>query len=449
MEVERILSEQNFEQINGVLDHISEAPLASILDSNILDSGIAKYFIISQFAIQFLLFCRKFLEETVTELRESHGSSQMEIATLRKSLSEANNEILQLHKKITQMEAIHEVIYPCHLCTKNFVSSDALSLHISRKHQGNNGKLEKRPDGQHSLLKERENDMALINTIKLELEIKQLKERLNNTEKEIKDKNIESNNTYPTKSIETALEPKISTHSIGIQSNLSEIKERDDKSDDDLSISSENRQKLCLLQEKLQDFERWKEEQKVQNSEFLTEINKKLKEFSAALEVAKNNDMHEQKVGTSSAVENLEMLLSKRIEDIGKANASKLDEIVNKIETNYKDKLDKLEAELKKINAAKSNLHRDSKAIADSMPTDESKKLGIKNKDITSENVPQSHLDITEKNVNDSIKEKPNEQQKSIILQEESSKSTSNHTFIKSKNISHQEDGKLSNKCLS
>ena len=448
MEIERILSEQNFEQINGVLDHISEAPLASILDSNILDSGIAKYFIISQFAIQFLLFCRKFLEETVTELREYHGSSQMEIATLRKSLSEANNEILQLHKKITQMEAIHEVIYPCHLCTKNFVSSDALSLHISRKHQANNGKLEKRPDVPHSLFKERENDMTLINTIKLELEIKQLKERLNNTEKEIKDKNMESANTFPTKSTETALEPKNSTHSIGIQSNLSEIKERDDKSDDDLSTSSENRQKLCLLQEKLQDFERWKEEQKVQNTEFLTEINKKLKEFSAALETTRSNDIHEQKLEASPAVENLEMLLSKRIEDIGKANASKLDEIVNKIEINYKDKLEKLEAELKKLKNAKSNLPRDSKATTDVMPTDEPNKLEI-SKNIISENVAQSRLNITDNNVNNSIKEKSNEQLKSIILQEDSSKSNSNHTFIKSKNTSHQDDGKSSRKWLS
>lgn len=437
MEVERILNEQNFELIDGVLDHIAEVPLASILDSNILDSGIAKYFVISQFSIQFLLFCRKFLEETATELRECYGSSQMEIATLRKSLSEANNEILQLHKKITQMEAIHEIIYPCHLCTKNFISNDALNLHISRKHHSNYDKLEKRFDLPHTQFTDRENDLALINTVKLELEIKHLKERLNNAEKEIKENNIDSRNKCPIKITESVAVPKISAQSIGIQSNLSEIKEKDDKSDDELSTSTENRQHLYLLQEKFKDFEKWKEEQKVQNSEFLMEINKKFKEFSAALEISKNISTHDDKLHTTSSVEDLETILSKRIEDMGKTNASKLDEIMNKIEMNCRDKLEKLEAEFKNINDK--NTHCKSKTY-DVSSTDDRNKLEVP-ADNTSENLTHNSLNDLNNDVISTVKETLKEQPKSIISQE-SFKSNSNPTFVKSKNTSHQEDGR-------
>ncbi|XP_037808405.1 zinc finger protein DZIP1L isoform X2 [Lucilia sericata] len=354
LEVERILKDQSLEQIDAVLSHLSEAPLGSILDSNILDSGIVKYFILSQFSVQYLLFCRKFLEETVADLRESHGTSQMELVSVKRSLAEANNEVLQLHKKITQIEAIHEVIYPCHLCTKNFVSNDALNLHISRKHSGIFTKTERKSEAPQSLLKDRENDLTLINTIKLELEIKHLKERLSNAEREIKEKNTEPRLTngspLPTETLEKS--EQISVHSIGIQSNLSEIKEKDDNSDDDMSSSSQSRQQMCMLQEKLQEFEKWKEEQKIQNSKFLTEVNNKLQELGSALELTKNQMEHEldsDKQNPPSSVKDLEILLSKKLEDISKASTAKLEAVVNKLEMSYKDKLDQLERELIKI----------------------------------------------------------------------------------------------------
>ncbi|KAI8121851.1 hypothetical protein FF38_03989 [Lucilia cuprina] len=355
LEVERILKDQSLEHIDAVLSHLSEAPLGSILESNILDSGIAKYFILSQFSVQYLLFCRKFLEETVSDLRESHGASQMELVSVKRSLAEANNEILQLRKKITQIEAIHEVIYPCHLCTKNFVSNDALNLHISRKHSGIFTKTEMKSEAPQSLLKDRENDLTLINTIKLELEIKHLKERLNNAEREIKENNTESRvkngSTLPTETLEKS--EQISVHSIGIQSNLSEIKEKNDNSDDDLSSSSQSRQQMYMLKEKLQEFEKWKEEQKSQNSKFLTEVNKKLQELGSALELTRSQMEHEldsDKQNPTSSVKDLEILLSKKLEDISKASTAKLEAVVNKMEISYKDKLDQLERELLKLN---------------------------------------------------------------------------------------------------
>uniref|UniRef100_A0A1A9X468 C2H2-type domain-containing protein n=1 Tax=Glossina brevipalpis TaxID=37001 RepID=A0A1A9X468_9MUSC len=355
VEVERVLKDQNLEEIDDVLPHLSEVPLGSILETNILDSGIAKYFLLSQFSIQYLLFCRKFLTEIVNDIRESHSSTQMEVATLKRSLSEANNEILQLHKKITQMEAIHEVIYPCHLCTKNFISNDALNLHISRKHK--NAKAERKLETPHLLTKERENDLNLINTIKLELEIKQLKERLNNAEREIKEK-TQSNSKRSTPQSNHSLPKEIkqskSTQSIGIQSNLAELKEKDDNNEN----SIEHKDQILLLQEKLNDFETWKQTQKQENSEFLRDIQKKLDELAEAFEINKTQiEKKQQEIeqethdihSTGPSIEQLEDLLCKKVEDISKESSDKLEKMLIKLEQNYEEKLEKLQNDFKRI----------------------------------------------------------------------------------------------------
>uniref|UniRef100_A0A1B0GDS2 C2H2-type domain-containing protein n=1 Tax=Glossina morsitans morsitans TaxID=37546 RepID=A0A1B0GDS2_GLOMM len=355
VEVERILKDQNLEQIDDVVGHLSEVPLGSILETNILDSGIAKYFLLSQFSVQYLLFCRTFLAETVNDLRESHSSAQMEVATLKRSLSEANNEILQLHKKITQMEAIHEVIYPCHLCTKNFISNDALNLHISRKH---NTKVERKPETPCLIAKEREHDLNLINTIKLELEIKQLKERLNNAEREIKEKSLSNSKRstpQPNRSPKGTEELK-SKQSIGIQSNLTELKERDDNNENAI----DHKDQILILQEKLNDFETWKQTQKEENSEFFRDIQKKLGELTEAFEACKNQkektqDEIEQEIhnvhSTAPSIEHLEDFLSRKVEDISKQSSDKLEKMILKLQQNYKEKLEEMQNDFKKVAA--------------------------------------------------------------------------------------------------
>ncbi|KAI9580265.1 zinc finger protein DZIP1L [Glossina fuscipes] len=353
VEVERILKDQNLEQIDDVVGHLSEVPLGSILETNILDSGIAKYFLLSQFSVQYLLFCRTFLAETVNDLRESHGSAQMEVATLKRSLSEANNEILQLHKKITHMEAIHEVIYPCHLCTKNFISNDALNLHISRKH---NAKVERKLETPCLIAKEREHDLNLINTIKLELEIKQLKERLNNAEREIKEKSLSNSKRSTPQPNGKGTEELKSKQSIGIQSNLTELKEKDDNNENAI----EHKDQILILQEKLNDFETWKQTQKEENSEFFRDIHKKLSELTEAFEGCKHQkekaqDEIEQEIhnihSTAPSIEYLEDFLFRKVEDISKQSSDKLEKMVLKLEQNYKEKLKELQNDFKKIAA--------------------------------------------------------------------------------------------------
>ncbi|KAL7728487.1 hypothetical protein ACLKA6_012502 [Drosophila palustris] len=344
-ETDRILREQNFEVVDEALQHLSEAPLGTALETHILDSGIAKYFVMSQYAIQYLLYCRTFLDESVGELREAHVAAQQEIAKLRQSLAESNNEVVQLHKKITQIEAIREVVFPCHLCTKNFISNDALNIHMGRKHRVGTPTISNVAGG--GVPKDKDNDMQLINTIKMELEIKQLKERLNAAERNIKERSGSSRHqASPRKDQATGT---TSVRNVGIQSNLAEYKEKDEIESD----ASERKEQLHGLAERLSSFEAWQTQLKNSNEQFIRDINQKLEDLSHALEQSKKvttvaTASAEERVATP-CLEDLERILTEKVAEIGKVSANKLEEVVYHLEMGYKDKLEALERELRRL----------------------------------------------------------------------------------------------------
>ncbi|EDW43505.1 zinc finger protein DZIP1L [Drosophila sechellia] len=345
-ETERILREQNFELVDKALAHLSEAPLGTVLETHILDSGIAKYFVMSQYAIQYLMCCRTYLDECVTDLKEAHTTAQEEIATLRKSLSESNSEVVQLHKRITQIEAIREVVYPCHLCTKNFISNEALNVHIGRKHR-----VASPPSLTSATGKEKDRDKAtdvhLINTIKMELEIKQLKERLNAAERNIKERSTGSKR----------VSPRQEQRHVGIQSNLAEPKEKDEDSGEARqSEASERKEQLTGLVERLSNFEEWQTQLKQSNEQFIQDINKRLEGLSHALEQSKEASAStpplEDRVATP-CLEDLERILTEKVAEIGKVSAHRLEEVVYHLEEGYKEKLEALERELKQLSVQK------------------------------------------------------------------------------------------------
>lgn len=357
-ETDRILREQNFEVVDEALQHLSEAPLGTALETHILDSGIAKYFIMSQYAIQYLLYCRTYLDESVVELREAHVTAQQEIAKLRQSLGESNNEVVQLHKKITQIEAIREVVFPCHLCTKNFISNDALNIHIGRKHRVGTPTTNMAGSGVQAI-KDKDTDMQLINTIKMELEIKQLKERLNAAERNIKERSGSSRrHASPRQDQATAT---TSVRNVGIQSNLAEYKEKDELSSEAIeSDSCERKEQLHGLAERLSSFEAWQTQLKQSNEQFIQDINQKLEDLSHALEADRKVTTvtaatAEERVATP-CLEDLERILTEKVAEIGKVSAKKLEEVVYHLEMGYKDKLEALERELKRLTEPKGEI---------------------------------------------------------------------------------------------
>ncbi|KAL5273040.1 DZIP1 family protein [Megaselia abdita] len=323
-----------------------------MLDTNILDPGIGKYFILSQLAIQYLLFCKKFLDETVTTLRESLCESQLENANLKKLNHENNNELLQLHKKFQQMETINEVVFPCSLCTKNFISNDMLNTHMKRKHGKND-----EPDSCS-----RDKDRNLINAIKLELEIKQLKERLNVAEKSIHEKSV-SNTVIEGNSIGVQIENRHEMKNVGIQSNLEEPKEKDEEEVRKSEILSE-------LHCKLSEFEHWKEEEKLNNKKCIDDLQQKLQSVVETIDERTRKDEEvlrnivsnalasvpvARSVGSSDKsssprIEDFQKILTETVSKMNEKNSEQLNDVVKKIQQSYEDKLSALEVEIHKQN---------------------------------------------------------------------------------------------------
>lgn len=385
LEVHHLTEEQNFEQIDGALDHLAEVPLGCLLDTNVLESGIVKYFMLAQYSIQYLLFCRSFLEDSIGDLKESNDSAQKEIAALKQTLTDANHQILRLHRKVTEIEALHEVVYPCHLCTKNFISNDALSLHLCRKHPGS---LNRRTTVLSSNLplvpaddlfcNSQDCDQALINTIKLELELKHLKERLSQTEREVKERNV--NVMVPT--LTSAPEVIRTFQHIAIQSNLTESKEIDESNkDEDESVPAKDATFVVMendkcdenaeddkcqeeklpspaaednvlsqqLEEQLNNFEEWKKDQQKQNEGFMMTIQEKIQHLTLAVEHQINKKLAiEESVNTAaeSTLPDFEKLLNTKMENMTSVNISRLENIVMKMNTDYNNRLERLQKDL-------------------------------------------------------------------------------------------------------
>ncbi|XP_058117745.1 cilium assembly protein DZIP1L [Anopheles ziemanni] len=228
-----IVSEQDYEKLDEFIPHISEVPIGTVLNNRILDPAIGKYFILAQFSIQYLLFCKQFLDETVVEIRNTLQGLQNENVRLEKMNKKRTEETVLLQRKIQRIENINHqqhsqqaTVFSCTKCTKNFITMDLLNAHIVRKHanpRSVENSYERKPSN---------TDTSLINTIKLELEVKQLKERLNVAEKDLLDHRSKHHQCVGCSENKTSghddLKAKV-LHSIGIQSNLVDDKDLNEK----------------------------------------------------------------------------------------------------------------------------------------------------------------------------------------------------------------------------
>lgn len=256
-------------------------------------------------------------------------------------LQKREDEVQSLQKKIQKQEITHQVVYPCTKCTKNFISSDLLNVHMTRKHQAITNEFV-------------DKDSNLIQTIKLELEIKQLKERLNIAEKELVDQKqsitecVKCKNETPKKVCE-----------IGIQSNIVEAKEIDVKD----TYEHELKEILNLQQQQLQE---WKKEEERKYNLEINELRSKLDDTIEILKKEKENAVPQvQRVvdkclDTSSLLgtgendqrtkeeENLWKTRCKEMEQMYQQNQKKTTQTLENLEKIYNEKMRKFEMSLKK-----------------------------------------------------------------------------------------------------
>lgn len=158
-----------------------EAPIGTLVHNRILDPNIRKYLQLTQLGLQYLLFCKKFLDKTVAGLRSAIDDASKDNSKLGRLLKKKNEEIIALQNRIHDRDRKHETTsYQCFKCTKNFHTYKQVAEHM-QQHFENDHETAKKPPVTPVT------DNSLINAIKLELEVKQLKERLNLAEKELQD----------------------------------------------------------------------------------------------------------------------------------------------------------------------------------------------------------------------------------------------------------------------
>ncbi|XP_035890624.1 zinc finger protein DZIP1L [Anopheles stephensi] len=313
-----IVSEKDYEKLDEFIPHISEVPIGNVLNNRILDPAIGKYFILAQFSIQYLLFCKQFLDETVLEIRNTIQSLREENVRLEKLNKKRNEEVTVLQRKLQRIETMEHqhsqqaasIVYPCSKCTKNFISPELLSAHIVRKHANivrpSEATFDRKPSS---------TDTNLINTIKLELEVKQLKERLNAAEKDLHNHRTKHHRCRVCSEDSSSATEKPQAkvlHSIGIQSNLTDDKDSNDReaqTQTDMPLTAEfapiteNKPKeqtpsadlisrldlQTLLEEQKQLFESWKTgERKILNQEIAT-VKQNLADIIESMERSERN----------------------------------------------------------------------------------------------------------------------------------------------------------------
>lgn len=367
MDTTRIIRESDFEKLDLCIPFLIRSSVGNLLNVRILDPAIAKVYIISQLSLQYLLFCTKFLDKSVHSLRENIFNHQKKFVQLEEILAQRDNEIVQLTKKLKRQDAMNQQIFPCTKCTKNFLSSALLENHVQRKHQESKDK-----------------DSNLINTIKLELEIKQLKEKLNMTEKELTD--VTKKESFECEKCRRNAEK--SYQSVAIQSNFEE-KEKDDVEKDAISE---------MLNKQMRNFEEWKEQTESRYHSEIIELRGKLD----AIEEQKKNETEKEnlrqvppspapRLTTFQEKPNFENVLWKarysELEKMYEANQQRMALTVKSIEATYNEKMTKFEKSVKmlteerekiKDDLEKKNLEVERKIVAVEMKNPEVGKFDTK-----------------------------------------------------------------------
>ncbi|XP_070149241.1 cilium assembly protein DZIP1 isoform X1 [Polyergus mexicanus] len=199
IDIDRLICERDFSTIDENINNVIDYSLESEYDVKILDSNFVKLFRLAQLSVEYLLYCKQYLDHSVIilkdELRqkiEQNVNMKKEIATLEDTIKSLRDKSKEKRKLIeaTVGEISNGEIFKCPHCPKTFVRAIFVNAHIARKHSYmSDMSVATSPMHEH----------YRVETEKLHNEIKTLKERLNQTERVIRnesDKLLDNTEDY-------------------------------------------------------------------------------------------------------------------------------------------------------------------------------------------------------------------------------------------------------------
>ncbi|XP_044751282.1 zinc finger protein DZIP1 isoform X2 [Coccinella septempunctata] len=168
LDLDKVIEERDV----GIIEQFLPSVVQYNIDTNehlgILDPNFLKLFRMSQLAVEYLLFCKKYLDHNVIMLKDEMKEVKMENYELRTFNDELKQHTDTLLSKLKRKEEL-TTTFKCNKCSKAFSTEEYLSAHIARRHTSKN---------------------VEISGLDIEMEIKEIKEKLNNNEKLMKNEEI-------------------------------------------------------------------------------------------------------------------------------------------------------------------------------------------------------------------------------------------------------------------
>ncbi|CAG9823675.1 unnamed protein product [Phaedon cochleariae] len=161
VDIERIIRERDVASVENQIPTILQFTLDND-QANVLDPNFVKVFRISQLSVEYLMFCKKYLDNLVISMKKEISDLKHEKKELKSYVEE-----LETHLSATTNNLIST--FRCEKCPKVFSSQNYLTSHFKRRH-------------------DEENIKENLETAKLYSELTELREKVNLAEKTIKEK---------------------------------------------------------------------------------------------------------------------------------------------------------------------------------------------------------------------------------------------------------------------
>lgn len=186
IDIDRVTRERDFSTIDQNINNVIDYCLESEYDVKILDPNFVKLFRLAQLSVEYLLYCKQYLDHSVIILKDELRQKIEQNVGMKKEISALEDTVKNLKERTKEKRKLIETsvgeisngeVYKCPHCPKTFVRAIFVNAHVARKHSF---------ISDMGVSASPAHDHYRAETEKLHNEIKTLKERLNQTERVIR-----------------------------------------------------------------------------------------------------------------------------------------------------------------------------------------------------------------------------------------------------------------------
>lgn len=108
IDIDRIIRERDFHSIDDNISNVIDYCLESEYDVKILDPNFVKLFCLAQLAVEYLLYCKQYLDHSVMILKEELRSKIEENVKLKKEIAALEDVVKHMKEKAKEKSRVIE-----------------------------------------------------------------------------------------------------------------------------------------------------------------------------------------------------------------------------------------------------------------------------------------------------------------------------------------------------